>query len=45
MDELKLWEDLFDLVSEWVLDHPELYLDELVDDLFDYVVDNYGPPF
>jgi len=45
MEELKLWEDIFDLVSEWVLDHPKLYLDELVDDLYEYIIDNYGPPF
>ena len=45
MDKLKLWEDLFDLVSEWLLDHPDLFIDELVDDLSDYIVDTYGPPF
>ena len=36
---------LFDLVSEWLLDHPDLFIDELVDDLFDYVIETYAPPF
>lgn len=45
MDILKLWEELFDIVTEWVLDHPDLYLDELVDDLHDYIIETYAPPF
>lgn len=45
MDKLKLWDDLFDIISEWLLEHPECYIDEVVDDLHDYIIDNYGPPF
>ena len=40
-----MWEDLFDIVSNWVLEHPELSVEELVDDLHDYVVEQFGPPF
>jgi hypothetical protein len=40
-----LWEDLFDIVSEWILEHPKLSVEELVDDIYDYVREEYGPPF
>ena len=33
------------LVNQWVLDHPDLTTEELVDDLHDYVIETYGPPF
>jgi hypothetical protein len=39
-----LWKDLHSIVSAWVLDHPDLLPDELVDDLHDYVLEAYGPP-
>ena len=40
-----LWADLHAIVSQWVLDHPDLTTDELVDDLHDYVLEVFGPPF
>jgi hypothetical protein len=45
MMETKLWEDLYDIVSSWVLDHPQLFLDDLTDDIFDYIIEMYAPPF
>lgn len=41
----KLWNNLYLIVLDWVFEHPDLTIDELVDDLHDYVLDNYGPPF
>jgi len=45
MDELKLWENIYDILSEWITDHPHLFIEDVTDDIFDYVIDNYGPPF
>lgn len=41
----KLWRELHGIVQDWVVFHPALDPDELVDDLYDYIVETYGPPF
>ena len=41
----KLWYDLHHIVSSWAVEHPDLTVDELVDDLHDYVIVEFGPPF
>lgn len=41
----KLWYDILGIVSEWATDHPDLFLDYLVDDIHDYILEEYGPPF
>lgn len=43
--EKELWFDLLDIVSDWSLSHPDLHIEELVDDIHDYVLEQYGPPF
>jgi hypothetical protein len=40
-----LWYSLHRIVSDWVDEHPDLIVEELVDDLHDYIVEQYGPPF
>jgi hypothetical protein len=42
---MKLWTDIFDMIQEWVLDHPELDVEDLTDDIFDYIMERYQPPF
>lgn len=40
-----LWVDLDVIVNEWLLDHPDLTPADLVEDIYDYVMENFGPPF
>lgn len=42
---MKLWEDIYDIVSEWVTEHPHLLLEDLTDDIVDYIIEMYAPPF
>jgi len=37
--------DLHAIVSQWVFDHPDRTTYELVDDLHNYVLEVFGPPF
>ena len=39
----KLWADLEDIVYAWSLKGSTC--DRLVDELYDYVLETYGPPF
>ena len=41
----ELWYELHRIVDYWVVDHPKLQMDDLVDDLHDFVLQYYGPPF
>ena len=43
--ETKLFCDIYDIVSTWVTDHPHLLLEDLTDDLVDYIIEQYAPPF
>jgi hypothetical protein len=45
METVKLWTDIFDIINNWLLEHPELDVEELTDDIFDYVMEQYAPPF
>lgn len=40
-----LWNSIHRIASDWVIDHPDLTVEELVDDIHDYVLEQYGPPF
>lgn len=39
-----LWGDLWQMVDSWI-DDEEGEIDDIVDELFDYIMDKYGPPF
>lgn len=41
----QLWYDLHRIVDSWIVDRPKLELDGLVDELHDFVLESYGPPF
>jgi hypothetical protein len=48
MEELmdsELWNQLMEIVVNWDNEEEEPVYDNLVDELHDFIVENYGPPF
>jgi hypothetical protein len=48
MEELmdgELWDQLMEIVVNWDNEEEEPVYDNLVDELHDFIVENYGPPF
>jgi hypothetical protein len=48
MEELmdsELWNQLMEIVVNWGNEEEEPLYDNLVDELHDFIVENYGPPF
>ena len=41
----KLWNELMEIVVNWDNEEVETLYDNLVDELHDFIVENYGPPF
>lgn len=40
-----LWYDILNIVSEWTLNHPDIHIEDLTDDIHDYILKEYGPQF